>query len=43
MDWLFDGTSQNAKKNIDSHFEFVIGIQYMMYYEMINPNLKYIF
>jgi hypothetical protein len=24
------GPSQNEKKNIDSHFKFVIGIQYMM-------------
>jgi len=39
MDCSFDGTSQNAKKIIDSHSKFVIGIQYMMYYEIINPNI----
>jgi hypothetical protein len=31
-------TSQNEKKNINSHSKFVIKTQYMMYYEIINPN-----
>jgi hypothetical protein len=31
-------TSQNGKNNIDSHSNFFIGIQYMMYYEMINSH-----
>jgi hypothetical protein len=31
-------TSQIGKIYIDSHSKFVIGIQYMMYYEMINSN-----
>jgi hypothetical protein len=43
MDWLFDGTLQNAKKNIDSHSKFVIGTRYTMYYEMINSNKKSFF
>jgi hypothetical protein len=30
--------SQNGKNYIDSHSKFVIGFQYMMYYEMINSN-----
>ncbi len=28
--------SQNEKNHIHSHSKFVIGIQYMMYYKMIN-------
>ncbi len=36
-------TSKNGKTNIDSHSKFVIGTQYMMYYEMINSNEESIF
>jgi hypothetical protein len=33
------GTSQNGKINkIDSHSKFVVGTQYMIYYEIINSN-----
>ncbi len=35
--------SQNVKHYIDSHSKFVIGIQYMIYYEMINSNEEYFF
>jgi hypothetical protein len=31
----------NEKNYIDSHSKFVIGTQYMRYYEMINLNEKY--
>jgi len=34
--WCAWQPSQNEKNHIDSHFKFVIGIQYMMYYKMIN-------
>jgi len=36
-------TSQNGKKYIDSHSKFFIGIQYIMYYEMINSHKESFF
>jgi hypothetical protein len=30
--------SQNGKNYIDLHSKFVIGTQYMIYYEIINSN-----
>jgi len=30
------GPSQNGKFYIDSHFKFVIGTQYMMWFKIIN-------
>ncbi len=41
MDWSFDQDIMNEKNYIDSHSKFVIGTQYMRYYEMINLNEKY--
>jgi hypothetical protein len=32
------GMSQNGKTFIDPHSKFVIGTQYMIYYEIINLN-----
>jgi hypothetical protein len=41
MDLSFDWNITHVKHYIDSHSKFVIGIQYMMYYEMINSNEEY--
>jgi hypothetical protein len=34
------GMSQNGKHYIHPHSKFVIGIQYMIYYEIVNSNEK---
>jgi hypothetical protein len=36
------GTSQNEKNYVNSHSKFVIGIQYMMKYKMINSYNEFI-
>jgi hypothetical protein len=43
MDWLFDWNITKWKKYVNSHFKFVIEIQYVTYYEIINPNEELFF
>jgi hypothetical protein len=44
MDWSFDwNITKYVKTYIDSHFKKIIGIQYVMYYEVINSYEKSFF